>query len=284
MMRESCGANDHPDSHLFIQIYRLISTYSLVQPPRGSNVSNSEIFDVLLKIQDIDDSEERKEQWRAQLDDILDRGCTETFVEATSLEKEHDYCQSEPSTYAISYIAGYVSRKAENRFAKFVGNEKQFTCNDCVSTLVLSKDEVIPESHKLIEIRSKGFLRHPSKTLTTLITLIENAVLSVVDGKKLDCNVLLNVTEELEKSSVPLIGCENHQPQLTQRIISFYLTTRMYFVAKHFNKNNAERKKIQEKRKCAKLVNVSESLSEEPQISLKKRRQRKNKKILDCNK
>lgn len=118
MIRESCGANDHPDSHLFIQIYRLISTYSLVKPPRGSNISNSEVFDVLLQIRDIDDVEERNNQWHAQLDTILDRGCTDIFVEATALQKEHDYCDSEHLAYAICYISGYVARKSITGFAK----------------------------------------------------------------------------------------------------------------------------------------------------------------------
>ena len=74
MMRESCDANDHPDSNLFIQMYRLISTYSLVKPPRSSNFSSTEIFDLLLSIEDIEDAEQRKEQWEAQWDTILDTG------------------------------------------------------------------------------------------------------------------------------------------------------------------------------------------------------------------
>ena len=60
MMRECCGANDHPDSNLFIQMYRLISTYSIAKPPKGSNVSSLDIFQVLLSVQDIEDVNERK--------------------------------------------------------------------------------------------------------------------------------------------------------------------------------------------------------------------------------
>ncbi|XP_071642320.1 uncharacterized protein [Temnothorax longispinosus] len=35
MMRHCCGSNEHPDSQLFIQMYKLVSTYSLVKPPKG---------------------------------------------------------------------------------------------------------------------------------------------------------------------------------------------------------------------------------------------------------
>lgn len=278
MMRESCGANDHPDSHLFIQMYRLISTYSLVQPPRGSNVSSGEIFDVLLKINEIDDAEQRKEQWQAQLDNILDQGCTDVFVEANDLEKEHNYSHSEPAMYAVTYMAGYVSRKATNRFAKFVEDEKQFTCDNCVAALVLSENEVIPETHKLIEIRSKGYLKHPSKKLTCLINIIETNLMSVVEKTKLHSDVLLYVTKKLEESSLPLVGCEKHALQLTHRIMTFYLTTRMYFVAKQFNKNNVQRKQIKEKRKSAKLV--SAILTEEPHVSFKKKKTKKKDKCV----
>ena len=181
MMRESCGANDHPDSNLFIQMYRLISTYSLVQPPKGSNVTSSEIFDVLLSIKNIEDAEERKEQWNAQLDTTLDRDCTDVFAEAASFEKEHDYPYSEPSTYATAYMAGYVARKASIRFAKYVKDKRQSTCEDCINSLLLPKIEIIPESHKFIEIRSKGYLIHPSRKLTYLINIFEKAIMSVLE-------------------------------------------------------------------------------------------------------
>ena len=132
MMRESCGANDHPDSNLSIQMYRLISTYSLVQSPKGSKVRSSEIFDVLLSIKDIKDAEEKKEQWNAQLNTILDRGCADVFAEAASFEKEHDDLYSKPSEYATAYMAGYVARKTLMRFEKYVNG--QSTCEECVKT------------------------------------------------------------------------------------------------------------------------------------------------------
>lgn len=63
MMRNCCGSNYHPDSQLFIQMYRLISTYSLVKSPKGCNVSSTEIMNVFLNIKGITDIKERQEQW-----------------------------------------------------------------------------------------------------------------------------------------------------------------------------------------------------------------------------
>lgn len=120
MMRKSWGANDHLDSILFIQMYRLISTYSLVKPSKWSNVSNVEIFD---------------EHWEGQLNTILNRDCADVFIEVTTMEKEHNYNFLEISKYANSHISGYVCRQAEVQLVKFMVDKKQITCNNCVSTL-----------------------------------------------------------------------------------------------------------------------------------------------------
>lgn len=56
MMRSACGSNDHPDAILFIQMFRLLSAYSLVKPPRGSNIPDGTMLETLLNIEDISDS------------------------------------------------------------------------------------------------------------------------------------------------------------------------------------------------------------------------------------
>ena len=71
MMRHCCGSNDHPDSSLFIQMYKLVSTYSLVKPPKGSNVSGGDIVKFLIDMKDITTVSERQEQWNAQIDALI---------------------------------------------------------------------------------------------------------------------------------------------------------------------------------------------------------------------
>lgn len=43
-------------------MYKLVSTYSLIKTPKGSNVSGGEIVDVLLKIKDIKTIYDGREQ------------------------------------------------------------------------------------------------------------------------------------------------------------------------------------------------------------------------------
>ena len=118
MMRHCCGSNDHPDSALFIQMYKLVSTYSLVKPPKGCNVSGGEIMKALVDIKDIQAVSERKEKWEAQIDTILDKGLnTDVIIDATKMMEDHDYFQCSTSDYVLAYVAGFVARKG-TRFAK----------------------------------------------------------------------------------------------------------------------------------------------------------------------
>ncbi|XP_024876439.1 uncharacterized protein LOC112457536, partial [Temnothorax curvispinosus] len=175
MMRNSCGSNEHPDSTLFVQMYRLVSTYSLVKPPKGSNISGADTVNVLLSIKDLNDVNERRDQWDAQIDTILDRGTNmDVLYDAASLLKEHDYFKCSTSEYVLAYVAGYVTRKG-TRFAIFNEEEKRVVCRDCLQSLELPASEAIPKNHKLINIKSRGNLKHPSRKLEELLSILERA-------------------------------------------------------------------------------------------------------------
>ena len=78
----------------------MISTYSLVKPPKGCNVSGGDIIKNLIDIKDIQEVDERQEQWNAQIDTILDKGLnTDVLFEATEIMEAHDYFQCSTSDY-----------------------------------------------------------------------------------------------------------------------------------------------------------------------------------------
>lgn len=150
-MRECCGSNNHPDSTLFVQMFKLLSTYSLVKPPRGCNVEGNEISTSLLSLKDISNTNKKIEEWEGLVDSILDRGTgSYLLAEASEIMFEHDCSMSETSEYAVAYIAGYISRRRV-RFAKYKENNKFLQCHDCIKKLVLAENDVISERHKLIE-------------------------------------------------------------------------------------------------------------------------------------
>lgn len=71
-------------------------------------------------------------------------------------------------------------------------------------------------------------------------------------------------------SPISHVGCLNHSNNLTRRVMSFYLTTRMHFLARQTNLNSIEKRQSKEKRKASKLTSYRD-ISKVP-IAAKKRR------------
>lgn len=87
MIRGCCGSYDKPDPLLFIKIYRLLSFYSLVKQPKGSNVESVEIFEALLSVPET--VNENKDDWKQVLDNIIQRG--KNNPEEYGVKHAHDY-------------------------------------------------------------------------------------------------------------------------------------------------------------------------------------------------
>jgi len=71
-------------------MFRLLSTYSLVKPQRGSNISDGEMLETLLNIEDISDSKERKEKLENALNVILDKGECQEIPAVVTVIHDHD--------------------------------------------------------------------------------------------------------------------------------------------------------------------------------------------------
>lgn len=70
------GPNPHPDAKLFAQLYRLLAMYSLVSPPKGSNVQGVGNVEALLNSKDqvAEDLQKRQDEFDDILDQILELG------------------------------------------------------------------------------------------------------------------------------------------------------------------------------------------------------------------
>jgi hypothetical protein len=76
LARDVCGSNDHPDSTLFGQMFRLISTYSLIKPCKGSNVAGGEMIHSLLHFSNIPTSQAGRLEWTKIMDSIIEHSGT----------------------------------------------------------------------------------------------------------------------------------------------------------------------------------------------------------------
>lgn len=268
-MRQSCGSNEHPDSVLFIQMYKLISTYSLIKPPKGCNVTGGEMVEALLKLKDITDHKKRWTLWSEKIDSIVDSGLQTHEIEAAhSVIQDHSsYFDCNTSDFALAYISGYVARKS-HRFLHFSDG----TCENCMASLILKDNVSIPASHKFIQLKSKGFLTHPSVELFNLISVLEEVTLETLKKNYIGADFIFNITEELAKKHLPFVGCDTHKRDLVRRIVTFYLTMRMFFIVKQCNKNDCIEKEVtREKRKLSKLATESPSTKTATQKVSKKR-------------
>ena len=76
MVREAGGNNDHPDPLMFILIFRLMSVYSLVKPPKGSNITGGDLLKSLVFMKDagLNSKDKEKKRWQKIHEEILESG------------------------------------------------------------------------------------------------------------------------------------------------------------------------------------------------------------------
>jgi len=145
---------------LFIQVYRLLSTYSLVRPPKGSNVSGETLLEAIVSMPDIltEKNNERRKEMEDKIDSILDNKDI-----PLSLETDHDYTVLPINPHALTVLAGYVARKM--RKIKPAKN-----CDACYIALCAPENNKSNDDReKLINIKSYGYLLVPSKELYEII-------------------------------------------------------------------------------------------------------------------
>ncbi|KAK3926243.1 Transposable element P transposase [Frankliniella fusca] len=90
-IRSAMGPNNHPNAKSYAQIHRLQSIYSLVQPPKGSNVSGVENLKSLMSVDDLiaQAEKDRKASINEVLGEIVEMGnflnCHSNYCERSSL-------------------------------------------------------------------------------------------------------------------------------------------------------------------------------------------------------
>lgn len=226
--------------------------YSLVKPPKGSNITGSELLETLIKPKENLQGSSNKIEWLRQLDNLIENGFIESedndvfnYSQTEGMETliDHDYDVNVTSPYVLNYIAGYIVRKA-SRFTK---------CLECRSTLETKENR---EFNRFIDLMNNGDLYYPSVKLEKLLTELECKILEVIGKLGIHINSLSLVLQEIKTiKKLHFIGCAEHTKYLTKKIAQYYIITRGHFIAKKYNTRIEERrKKTQMHRKMAKIV------------------------------
>lgn len=252
MLRDACGSGDHPDSRMFIQIYRLLCVFSLVNPPRGGNVTGGELLEPLMKDKTVKSSIENNKTWLTELDKAIEDGIypepennsgNDSQETAQSNDQEHDYDVVNTSDEVKAFMSGYVAFKM-HRFT---------ICAECRNSMI-NRNIDNENRYQFITCMSKGYLIYPSEQLFNLISQLEDKILHVVGTNNVHLETLIRIFEEVAKiKNIPLIGCKEHAKILTKKMIEFYITIRGEFIAKSYNVNRDEQnQKTKKFRKLAK--------------------------------
>ncbi|XP_071576893.1 uncharacterized protein [Temnothorax nylanderi] len=237
LARGVCGSNDHPDAILFGHMFRLMSTYSLIKPCKGSNVSGGEMLSALLTVDNISKETTGKKEFLSILDSIIEN----SEINNCSIAKTSDaqeLQEKNSAQYITAYMAGYIVHKSQ----------KWTSCEDCLNSLQSLHDADI-EANQMIKLLSLRSLKYPSQYLRNLVTEIEEIILTTVRDECFQADTFFHVCYALQEVKLPLVGCDMHNKELTKRLINFYLIMRANFMSKAHNFNTAA--KLKEKTKKA---------------------------------
>lgn len=232
------GCNDHPTASQFLISVNTLSFQNLARSPAKSNVSLGLIRSLL------DASSAKETSSQRRIDELLDIGnLTEAYEVLSACDLDHRAMRVEASdSRLIFYAAGYVARKS-------IATTK---CAECCQDLQ-NKGGSPPAEAALTAAVDRGGLLYPSDQLNALVTSLENTFTHCFSVKQVRSDSLMDLVSFLQLTKLNLVGCPEHKTALTNRIIKFYVLTRLHFYVKS---QNAKRDETRERMKMLKLRRV----------------------------
>ena len=216
LVRNAAGCEDHPTTSMFLQLYKLLTVYSVIRLPkrrvqRAGRAVPVEAPAIVIPLPTV----------KMQSKSLM-----------TGTAKEN----------IVYYVAGFVVR----HFKKLV------SCFSCITQLMsLDVDEPYAE---LLNVKLRGALHWPSAMLFKVLLDVENT-LSPRLNSSLSPFLFSTIMEETLPAMLPLktVLCSTHASSITAEILVYYIATRLHWHAKTLNKECASRSKAKTNRKKAKL-------------------------------
>lgn len=247
IIRQAGGPNDHPTLPSFLQLYKLLSVYKLIKPPKFGNCTVQEDvkrpvlsltdFDMILK-KDTSHSSKHVAELKVKLESII----TTTDWECEDIiQIEHDYASATVVSCIIYYVTGFLCRKFR----------KKYKCDGCQKAFQSVQDnENFSAQALLVNIKSKGALIHSNQFLFSLIMTIEKYFCKNIESG--DQYVYNTTVSEVIDNYTFTFPCDNHKEEIMASVINYYITMRMRQWAKAQNRDVI--KHSREKKKLSKLM------------------------------
>jgi len=245
LIRHAAGCEDHPTASMFIQLYRLLSIYSLIRLPRRrqNSFANRHLTQPALVVPPAKTVTKRQTAVvnAAECIESLEAFMGDEDLEAVEVLEFSDAAGGIVDNI-VYYVGGFVVRHCL-RILK---------CTICLAAL--SADKTTLPQAKLINIKLRGALRWPSHHLFMALREAEDYVSQHL-AKGLDPESFPELIEQIIPTFLPLKSklCPTHSSTVCAEIAIYYIITRLHWHAKQINKNAKSSKQTKQHRKQAKL-------------------------------
>lgn len=244
MIRQVGRDNDHPSLPTFLQLYRLLSIYKLIKPPKFGNCTPDDLKDNRPPI-NMDDLKNIFTQSNPdppalqKLKDVLD-----SLVQYDDWEDEeilaecYDGMQiSELQDMIIYSASGYLCRK-------FLRSEKCEVCRKAFLTTLDTSKLAVAE---LVNDKTKGFLLYCNLHLYHLFRMTEVFFSENVSSSDCYEKTITDVLQNVQLS----FRCNQHKNDVIANSLHYYILMRMRQYERE--QNRSFKKKSRTKKKEAKL-------------------------------
>lgn len=245
LLRHAAGCDDHPTATMFVQLYRLLSVYSLLRLPRRriNSYSNQQLCHANLRINPV-------KVTKRQAAVSMATECIDSLVAFVSDENPVDAVDVPPlATLSVTtkdnivfYVAGFVIKHCL----------KVLHCSSCISAVSGDRCQ-LPQS-TLINIKLRGSLHWPSEALFLALREAEEYISShLADG--LDPEAFTELLGLVIPVFLPLRSklCSPHASSVCAEIATYYIVTRLHWHVKEVSQIVKTSKSCKQLRKKAKL-------------------------------
>jgi len=132
MARQATGPNDHPCAATFLQVYKMLSMYSILKPPETGNCKILDFNTDKITITDLKNifNENNSTSQRTEKINILQNRIDSMIEEDTEIDdifdnNIHNYFKSKVEDCVIYYICGFITKNLT----------KKINCDACLKMI-----------------------------------------------------------------------------------------------------------------------------------------------------
>lgn len=231
---------------MFVQLYRLLSVYSLLRLPRRRMNSyvrvETSVPTVAVPARKMATKRQAAVHQAEECIDSLSAFVTdEDGPDAVDIPQLSDF-SSNPKDSVVFYVAGFVVRHCK----------RVLSCQNCIAGLC-GLPTTLPAA-TLVNIKLRGALQWPSDALFVSLREAESYIASHLE-KGCDPETFSELLEQTLPAFLPLRNklCESHASAVCAEIVVYYIVTRLHWHVKQINKTAKSATVTKQHRKKAKL-------------------------------